>query len=30
MAIETLAFLKTLEQRVGLTPEDKSILKSNA
>ncbi|MDP5338564.1 MAG: protoglobin domain-containing protein [Nodularia sp. (in: cyanobacteria)] len=28
--IDTLTFLKTLEQRVGLTSEDKSILKSNA
>ncbi len=30
MPLETLAFLSTLEQRVGLTDEDKAILKSQA
>jgi hypothetical protein len=30
MSLETLAFLSTLEKRVGLTDEDKAILKSQA
>jgi hypothetical protein len=30
MAMDTLAFMTTMENRFGFTPEDKSILQANA